>query len=136
MPLSPTGQLDRLVWNRTTKGEFSMKSAYHIGRDWISRETRECSSNALPGSIWTRLWQLRALGVVKNFLWRVYHNSLPTRVNSFKKKLISDPVCPICVGSLKLWIISCGAVNQPWRFGWKAVGNSISCPLWLRMVFI
>jgi hypothetical protein len=32
----------------------------------------------------------------KNFLWRACHEILPTKHNLFKRKITSDPLCPIC----------------------------------------
>lgn len=55
--------------------------------------------------------------VVKNFLWRVCNNSLPTRDNLYKKKITIDPLCPICglvpeTSVHALW--SCSAVLAVW----------------------
>jgi hypothetical protein len=39
---------------------------------------------------------MEALNVVKIFMWMAYNNALPTRVNLFERKIVTDPLCPIC----------------------------------------
>jgi hypothetical protein len=34
--------------------------------------------------------------VVKTFLWQACNEILPTRANLHRKKIISDPLCPLC----------------------------------------
>jgi hypothetical protein len=34
--------------------------------------------------------------VLKVFMWRECNNVLPTKVNLMKRKIVEDPLCPIC----------------------------------------
>jgi hypothetical protein len=34
--------------------------------------------------------------VEKHFLWKASHEILPTCSNLFRRKIIDDPMCPIC----------------------------------------
>lgn len=45
---------------------------------------------------WKGVWRLKVPGVVKHFIWKVSNNILPTKVNLVKKKILEDPLCPIC----------------------------------------
>ncbi|XP_041016311.1 uncharacterized protein LOC121258849 [Juglans microcarpa x Juglans regia] len=55
--------------------------------------------------------------VVKTFIWKALNDSLPTRVNLMKRKIIEDARCPICEGEEEsichiLW--SCAAASDVW----------------------
>jgi hypothetical protein len=36
-------------------------------------------------------------GLLRNFLWKVSLNLLPTKDNLYRKKIAQDPLCPICL---------------------------------------
>jgi hypothetical protein len=42
------------------------------------------------------LWSLQVPNAVKVFLWRAYHNLLPTKVNLFTRKVVDNNFCPVC----------------------------------------
>jgi hypothetical protein len=44
---------------------------------------------------WKELWKLRAPAVVKNFVWKVGNELLPTKGNLFRRKVIQDMAYPI-----------------------------------------
>lgn len=62
-------------------------------RDRILGSSSTCS---LSSSLWRRIWKLNIPQFVVLFLWRACNEILPTRSNLFKKKIISDPLCPMC----------------------------------------
>lgn len=54
---------------------------------------------------------------VKNFLWRLFHNSLPTKANLYGRKIVNNNLCPLCQLELEtsihlLW--NCRASNDIW----------------------
>lgn len=62
-------------------------------------------------------------GKVKHFLWRACTDSLPTRINLMKRKILSDPICHLCGQADEdtlhaLW--GCKAIKQVWDrdFNW------------------
>ena len=55
--------------------------------------------------------------VVKLFLWQVCNNILSTKENLCKKRIIDEPLCPVCRLEVKtvghvLW--SCFAAHDVW----------------------
>jgi hypothetical protein len=55
--------------------------------------------------------------VLKNFVWKICSNSLPTKDNLFRRKMVEDPLCPICkVATEDIWnmIWSCSALVAVW----------------------
>jgi hypothetical protein len=61
-----------------------------------NRGLAESSSAQNQRKVWRNIWGLRVPSVEKNFLWRACHEILPTRKNLQQRKIIDDPLCPIC----------------------------------------
>ena len=40
--------------------------------------------------VWSRIWKLKVPNHVRNFLWLARNDSLPTKANPLKKKLLDD----------------------------------------------
>lgn len=96
IPLSSINQSDTLIWRGTTNGLFSVRSAYYIQQELEATSPAKCSHQAGKREVWRDIWALPIPNVEKNFLWRACHNLLPTRSNLFKKKIVVDPLCPLC----------------------------------------
>jgi hypothetical protein len=68
--------------------------------------------------MWKKIWSLKLPGKIKIFLWRLLHNSLPTRRNIKRKHVELDTVYPMCYradedgGHL---FLKCKKVKQVWR---------------------
>lgn len=45
---------------------------------------------------WKRLWETKISAKVKNFMWRAFHECIPSRVNLNKKGIELLPLCPEC----------------------------------------
>ncbi|XP_075665246.1 uncharacterized protein LOC142634880 [Castanea sativa] len=45
---------------------------------------------------WRRLWKMKALNKIKILLWRTCSETLPTRCNLLRRKVLDDPTCPQC----------------------------------------
>ena len=65
---------------------------------------KERNDNFQPGSsirresadLWRGLWKMQTSNAIKNFMWRVCKNILPTKDNLMKQRVIEDSLCPIC----------------------------------------
>ncbi|CAL9006913.1 unnamed protein product [Prunus brigantina] len=77
---------------------YSVKSGYHClhSVNRLSLTESSHSSVSIPVLVWKALWKIRTLPKIKNFLWRVMANAIPTRLNLHKRKIISYPHCPLC----------------------------------------
>lgn len=93
------GFQDFWAWHPDPKGIFSVKSAYKLHRTlpeprgnasgiWDS-ENREIFR-------WNDIWQCPCPPNVRQFLWRIAHNSLPHRWSIARKGIDCDPLCPVC----------------------------------------
>ncbi|XP_062175976.1 uncharacterized protein LOC133881026 [Alnus glutinosa] len=93
---SPFLAPDTPIWQGTTNGQFSVKSAYLLEQSRNNQSRGESSGAGEEVKFWQKLWRVEAPGVIKNFLWRMGNNLLPTKLNLFNKKVVPVPTCPIC----------------------------------------
>jgi hypothetical protein len=97
VPISCTNQEDILIWRGTKNGVFSVKSAYYLQKEV---ESFSMAGNSSRGDV-TKFgrgsgicrFQVR---VEKKFLWHACNEILPTRENLCRRKIIMDPLCPLC----------------------------------------
>jgi hypothetical protein len=120
IPISHTNQEDQQIWRGTATGVFSVRSAYHIEKDRELAAKAGGSSRDRNSHIWRSIWKLSILSVEKNFLWRACKNILPTRDNLCRRKILSDPLCPLCKQEVEttfhiLW--QCISARDVWGSG-------------------
>ena len=77
---------DKLVWSSNRNGIFSTRSAY------------ELITNNNPPIIdyhsW--IWKVNTYPKIKNFLWRLSHNGLPTKAKLYQKNIPVPLNCDAC----------------------------------------
>jgi ribonuclease HI len=127
IPISRTNKEDLLLWRGTKSGIFTVKSAYHMQKEVLSNYAAGCSSKKEKSNIWKKIWALPVPSVVRNFLWRACHNILPTRENLCRRKIIRDPLCPLCGRAVEsvfhiLW--QCPSAMDVWTMGCRKIQKS------------
>lgn len=76
LSLGSTPRDDFLAWRFTKDGIYSAKSWYEdVLRRGVDGVGRIVDVN------WTRLWKLKVIPKIHQFLWRVMHGILPTCTN-------------------------------------------------------
>ena len=80
---------DSISWPKTPDEIYSIKSGYKLiledGEDVAGVATAE----VIEG-VWSRIWKLKVPNHVRNLLWRAGNDSLPTKANLLKRKLLDD----------------------------------------------
>ena len=118
IPLPPRPKPDRLFWNDTKTGIFTVKSAYHLQMQAQSAATEgECSSVGKDRKFWKFLWSMSIPPKVKAFLWRACLGILPANELLCRRHLKKDGLCPCClidVESVAHCLWSCMAANDVW----------------------
>ena len=118
IPLSHRQASDAITWLHTKKGDYSVRSGYHAARKLKkSEEMAETSTGPFGVQVWSKLWKLRVPNKVKVFGWRACLNTLPTRANLVKRKIIHEDVCMLCsreseTGVHALW--TCAVAKDVW----------------------
>jgi hypothetical protein len=90
---------DFWAWRLEPKGNFSVKSAYKLHRTLV--EPGGSSSGLLPLAneklfSWNNIWSCPCPPNVKQFLWRLAHDSLPHRCNIARRGIEIDTLCRVC----------------------------------------
>jgi hypothetical protein len=116
------GNLDDCwAWRLDQKGIFSVKSAYWLHRTLL--DDKGCSSGVqqAPEAVyfcWNDIWSCPCPPNVRQFLWRIAHDSIPHRCNIARKGIDIDPLCLVC-GRLNEdgahLFLKCKGVKQIWR---------------------
>lgn len=96
IPICPRSQEDQMIWAGTKSGLFFVRSAYHLEVDRRIRDQDGPSNGSSSSSLWKRIWSLKVPRVVILFIWRACNETLPTRGNLFKSKIVPDSLCPMC----------------------------------------
>jgi hypothetical protein len=119
---------------------YLQSKAHTIGPRWGNYKSKQRVLVA-PGKkeMWGDLWRLPFPNAEKNFLWRACQEILPTKVNLYKRKVVGDPLCPICCLEEEtcfhiLW--DCPSTRDIWSSNIKKFQKSSSWGLTFRQVVI
>lgn len=105
IPLSHNLLENKLIWIGNKKGEFIVKSVYHITYNLIeTKEEGECSSGDPNAQLWKKIWCLYLLAKVKIFGWRDCVNGLPTMENIAIRVLSAKTT--LSAFNMPYWIVS------------------------------
>lgn len=94
MRVSPTMK-PKVIWHWEKDGEYSVRSAYYLLCS-INCRSQPSSSNPNMHNLWKETWKAPVPSKVRNFMWRLAKNTLPTRANISKKGIYLDTSCPLC----------------------------------------
>jgi hypothetical protein len=113
---------DVLKWRGTTNGEFSVRNAYHMEKELQDTRRSGNSRQRDENKLWKMLWRLKAPNVVKMFMWRACHDTLPTKQNLLRRGVVSDAFCMIFEHEEEtiqhiLW--NCPLAQDVWGYGPK-----------------
>jgi hypothetical protein len=92
IPLNPLKSEDKLIWRCSANGDFSVRSAYHLGMELQESKGGQCSYTGKEEDFWKVVWALEIPNVAKLFIWRACNELLPTRVNLVRRKVIEMKV--------------------------------------------
>jgi hypothetical protein len=95
MPVCPRTRQDKLVWAGTKHCNYTVHSAYHMGKEDGVRDEGSCSQGHHIAVIWKGIWRIKCARVVMTFLWQDCNNILPMKELLFKRHISDDPLCPL-----------------------------------------
>lgn len=110
-----TPQPDTLIWKVEKSGSYSVKSGYIILCELHDLDTSRSQALESWRGFWKSIWKLKVPGKIKHFLWKACNNSLPTKENLLKRKILQELVCHRCSRESKnvvhaLW--SCESIKE------------------------
>lgn len=128
---SITGSDDRLYWRYSKTGSYTVKSGYHLQSQIDSEQERlsdtaqsnqlsQVSSSSLIQSrnqLLQKLWRCNIPPKIKNFWWKLIHNSLPVADN-LRRRGCKVPVdCQTCgenAESIIHMLVKCPVAREIW----------------------
>jgi hypothetical protein len=87
---------DYPAWHYVEKGVFSVKSAYHLYMTVNYPDVVGSSGTRESTDQWKQIWSLEVVPKIKQFVWRLAHNSLPLKVNIKRRGIECDTLCVCC----------------------------------------
>jgi len=90
-PLYPSVREDRLIWKKENNGDYSVRSAYRL----CMNELLDTSHFKVQGA-WDLVWKLKMPPKIKNLVWRICRNCLPTRRRLRDKGVNCTANCALC----------------------------------------
>ncbi|KAB2614065.1 hypothetical protein D8674_036381 [Pyrus ussuriensis x Pyrus communis] len=139
-PLGDLSRNDRLIWDMSKNGSYSVKSGYRWlqGRSLARRDLSRPSVRGVPKAFWKGIWKLEVPPKLRHFLWLTVHNCLPTRDALFRRRSSQSSTCPICCchdETIEHIFLSCSWVEPIWfggALGYKM--DRLSLPSWLDWI--
>lgn len=98
--LRPEARSDKLVWHYEKSGIFYVRSAYHMGMNYMERDSKQgaitSSSKGAQAGSWKLLWRCTVPPMVRLRAWKIWHDIVPTKINLKKGIGLEDISCPHC----------------------------------------
>ncbi|KAF4380736.1 hypothetical protein F8388_017090 [Cannabis sativa] len=85
---------DWITWHPTPNGTYSVASGYKLR--FINPATAECSNLSSIKAWWKFVWGSILTPKMKNFLWRLFHHWLPTKIELTRRGMALDTRCDLC----------------------------------------
>jgi len=98
LPLILTNEPNLLAWRLTNTGAYTVKSTYHK----IMEEILDTSHLKVAGN-WVQIWKLNVPPKIRNFIWRLQRNCVPTRLRF--RRIVSHVLLNVFSVTLKLKIL-------------------------------
>ena len=88
IPLSIRRPSDILIWSGTTKGEYTVKSAYHmLLNEQSNSEFTTSTAGSSNSGLWRAVWKAQVQPKVRLFIWKACKNIIPTQTNLFDREI-------------------------------------------------
>ncbi|XP_074300279.1 uncharacterized protein LOC141631518 [Silene latifolia] len=100
IPLCSTHECDRLVWNNTKTGLYTVKSGYHFIRG-LQESSRDRGTSSDGSKLWLKIWRLKLPPKIKNLVRRVCKGVLPCGLNVQERVKDADLTCKRCLISVE-----------------------------------
>ncbi|CAN1757082.1 Putative ribonuclease H protein At1g65750 [Linum perenne] len=91
VPLGVGGLQDQLIWHYDPKGVYTVRSAYRVLMDSIHPRP-----DLVVQGAWSHLWNLSVPPRIKNFVWRLAREVIPTRAALRRRHILVPGGCGIC----------------------------------------
>ena len=95
IPLSRTPVEDKIIWPFTPSGNYTVNS----GSKFLNKLNSMFDSADNPqqqNEVWNLIWGLNVPNKVRNFMWQVCKEAIPTKHNLMRRKILNEDRCEHC----------------------------------------
>ncbi|KAK7837690.1 hypothetical protein CFP56_020890 [Quercus suber] len=96
IPLSDRNIPDKQVWNASSHGVYTTRSAYKLLALAERNKVPTCSTNRGSSNIWREIWSLQVPYKVRHLIWRAANEALPTLCNLQRRRVVQSACCQNC----------------------------------------
>lgn len=108
IPLPQTPRTDKLIWDKESNGNFSVRSCYRaLLGDYLDDDRVS----------WAGIWKVEIPPKVKMFFWQACSGCLPTNDKLGMKRVDCPSLCQVCLQDdedSNHALISCGVARTAW----------------------
>ena len=95
IPLARKDMEDSLFWPLENDGRYSCKTGYRfLKEDEVGHQVAVQQDH--EKGLWKKVCALECPNKVRNLMWRACHNSLSSKCNLFRRRIISEQCCDRC----------------------------------------
>ncbi|XP_071722530.1 uncharacterized protein [Rutidosis leptorrhynchoides] len=118
-PLCLHSRPDKLVWTANKSGIYTIKSGYNRMHSSATHPNNQqlSPSYQTPKLLWPTIWKLPTSPKIRFLIWNICNNSLTTKENLHRRKMIPDLLCQICgqaPETMERLFILCGWTKIVW----------------------
>ena len=138
IPICRFEQDDTLIWPHTPNGEYIVKSGYSFLQTEAQQHLPGPSDPGMIKPRWQAIWRMNVQSKIKNLVWRVCRDTLPSKQNLVKRKILTDATCDICQSEVEDGVhalFKCPKISALWEQVpvWKVDGLK-RCPNFIDLL--
>ena len=108
-----------------------MKSGYRVLMEQEDTESQVTADHGVVSNVWKAIWSMWVPNRVQTLVWRMGTNSLPTKFNLVRRKVLNEDVCSECKAQPEdmmhaLW--TCPILEDMWTVSFsRLMANTGTC---------
>ncbi|KAF4390164.1 hypothetical protein G4B88_005082 [Cannabis sativa] len=137
LPISKFPKADSWMWHYTADGTYSVKSGYFVASQLDHFDPSP--SKSWFAVWWKGFWKISLPKKVLIFVWRGFHDALPTYVGLQKRKVVDHTNCPICgfsVDSNSHVVFLCRGFKKIWKELRVSMLNNLSMDISFKQIVL
>lgn len=97
VPIANRDVEDRFIWPHSTDGNYSVRTGYQaLVADMSNHNPSSSHGYLVDKPLWNAIWSAKTIPKVKSFIWKICKETVASRSNLFKRKLLDDNLCCVC----------------------------------------
>ena len=129
---------DLHFWPYARDGVYTVKSGYQVLMEQEDTKSQVTADHGVVSNVWKAIWTMRVPNRVQTLVWRVGTNSLPTKVNLVRRKVLNEDVCSECKAHPEdmmhaLW--TCPILEDIWKVSFsKLMADTGTCSNFIEIL--